>query len=140
MIDYTNYRLALKHLEVQIANFESSAQRPQLTELDREGIKESVIQRFETAYELSWKFVKRYLTEELGQVDTPNSPKPVFKLADQNNLLRGRIDEWLGYANARVATAHDYSGEKAEETLAVIPSFLEDAIGLYQTMTEATWE
>jgi len=140
MIDYRNLRLALTHLEAQLANVQRSDARPELTELDRQGLIESVIQRFETAYELSWKFVKRYLSEELGQAETPNSPKPVFRLADQNDLLSGRIAEWLAYADARVATAHDYSGEKAEATLAIIPSFLEDAVMLYQTMTKTKWE
>ena len=38
------------------------------------------------------------------------------------------------------ATAHDYSGEKAAETLVVIKDFLADAIRLYQTMTGTTWK
>ncbi len=140
MIDYTTLRLALQHLEAQLANYEGAASRPELTDLDRQGLMESVIQRFETAYELSWKFVKRYLTEELGQAETPNSPKPTFRLADQNDLLNGRIAPWLSYADARVATAHDYSGAKAEATLATIPGFLEDATGLYQTMSKTPWK
>jgi len=35
---------------------------------------------------------------------------------------------------------HDYSEEKAAETLLVVEDFIDDAIGLYQTMTETTWE
>ena len=99
-----------------------------------------VIQRFETAYDSLWKTLKRYLTEELGLIDIANSPKPIFRSANDNGLLRDRIAEWLDYADARTATAHDYSGEKAAETLAKIPDFVDDAIGLYQTMTGETWE
>lgn len=139
MIDYTNLRLALKHLELQLQNLQGADARPELTALDRDALRESVIQRFEIAYELSWKFLKRYLTDQLGQAETPNSPKPVFRLADQNDLLGGRIEEWLAYANARVATAHDYSGEKAAETLAIIPGFMGDAVRLYEKMTGTAW-
>ena len=72
--------------------------------------------------------------------DVPNSPKPLWKLAGQNNLLAARVEQWLQYADARTSTAHDYSGKKAEETLALMGDFIDDAIGLYQTMTGTTWE
>ena len=50
------------------------------------------------------------------------------------------MEAWLKYADARTSTAHDYSGEKAEETLTLMGDFIDDAIGLYQTMTGTTWE
>ena len=84
--------------------------------------------------------LKRYLIEEIGLAEVPNSPKPLWKLAGQNNLLAAPVEQWLKYADARTDTAHDYSGEKAEETLALMGDFIDDAIGLYQTMTGTTWE
>ena len=51
MIDYKKLQKSLKHLELQYANYKLSQDRPELTELDREGIAESVIQRFETCYD-----------------------------------------------------------------------------------------
>ena len=107
---------------------------------DREAIAESVIQRFETCYDTLWKDLKRYLIEEIGLPDVPNSPKPLWKLAGQNNLFASSVEQWLKYADARTSTAHDYSGKKAEETLALMGDFIDDAIGLYQTMTGTTWE
>jgi hypothetical protein len=50
------------------------------------------------------------------------------------------VEQWLKYADARTSTAHDYSGEKAAETLLIVGDFIADAIGLYQTMTGVTWE
>lgn len=70
----------------------------------------------------------------------PNSPKPILKLAGANELLSTSIGTWLSYADARTSTAHDYSGEKAEETLGIVKDFIDDAIGLYQTMTGTSWE
>ena len=107
--------------------------------LDQEAIKESVIQRVETCYDTLWKHLKRYLTEELGLVEVRNSPKPVFRLANENQLLRD-LDSWLKYADARVDTAHDYSSEKADASLELMEEFIDDAIGLYQTLTGKTWE
>jgi nucleotidyltransferase substrate binding protein (TIGR01987 family) len=114
--------------------------RPELADIDREAIAESVIQRFETSYDTLWKDLKRYLIEELGLADVPNSPKPILKLAGENDLFASPVEQWLKYADARTSTAHDYSGEKAAEVLLIVGDFIDDAIGLYQTMTGTTWE
>ena len=140
MIDYEKLQKSLKHLELQFANYKLAQDRPELTELDREAIAESVIQRFETCYDALWKVLKRYLTDEIGLADVPNSPKPILKLAGQSDLFAAPVEQWLKYADARTETAHDYSGEKADETLAVVSDFIDDAIGLYQTMAKTTWE
>ncbi|CAK0753766.1 Nucleotidyltransferase [Gammaproteobacteria bacterium] len=140
MIDYEKLQKSLEHLERQFANYQMSQDRPELTDLDREAIAESVIQRFKTCYDTLWKDLKRYLIEETGLSDIPNSPKPILKLAGQNDLFASPVEQWLKYADARTGTAHDYSGEKAAEALLIVKDFIDDAIGLYQTMTGTTWE
>jgi nucleotidyltransferase substrate binding protein (TIGR01987 family) len=140
MIDYDKLQKSLKHLELQYANHKLAQDRPELAVIDREAIAESVIQRFETSYDTLWKDLKRYLIEELGLADVPNSPKPILKLAGENDLFATPVEQWLKYADARTSTAHDYSGEKAAEVLLIVGDFIDDAIGLYQTMTGTTWE
>ena len=138
MIDYDKYRLSLKRLEEQNENYHWL--NPALSDLDREGIAESVIQRFETCYDCLWKVLKRFLTEELGLAEVPNSPKPVLRLANENDLLAAPLTQWFRYVDARIDTSHDYDGEKAMACLELVPDFIDDAIGLYQTMTGDTWE
>lgn len=138
MIDYDKFRMSLKRLEEQHKNYRELDES--LPEVTKEAIAESVIQRFETCYDCLWKVLKRYLFEVLGLADTPNSPKPVFILAFENNLFASPLEEWLRYADARVDTAHDYSGEKAQACLELMDDFIDDAIGLYQTMSGETWE
>jgi len=140
MIDYDKLQKSLKHLEQQFANYKLAQDRPELTDLDREAIAESVIQRFETCYDTLWKDLKRYLIEDSGLTDVPDSPKKILKLAGQNELFASPVEQWLKYADARTSTAHDYSGEKAAETLLIVGDFIDDAIGLYQTMIGTTWE
>ncbi len=140
MIDYDKLQKSLKHLELQYANHKLARDRPELADIDREAIAESVIQRFETCYDTLWKDLKRYLIEEFGLADVPNSPKPILKLAGENDLFASAVEQWLKYADARTSTAHDYSGEKAAEVLLIVGDFIDDAIGLYQTMTGTTWE
>ncbi|MCV3290956.1 nucleotidyltransferase substrate binding protein [Aeromonas media] len=140
MIDYSKLQKSLKHLEMQFQNYSHSQQRPELTTLDREGIAESTIQRFETCYDALWKLLKRYLITELGLPDVPNSPKPIFRLAGENLLLVSPVEHWMRYADARIGTAHDYDGEKATLCLALVPAFIADATALYQTMSKERWE
>jgi nucleotidyltransferase substrate binding protein (TIGR01987 family) len=136
LIDFGKLEKSLRHLEMQCENYESAERRPELTQLDREALAESVIQRFETCYDMLWKHLKRYLIRELGIPDVPASPKPVFRIAAENRLLPGSVDRWLEYADARTSTAHDYSGEKAAECLKLVPDFVRDANALYRTLTE----
>ena len=138
MIDYEKFRMSLKRLEQQHENYRTLDSS--LAELVQEGIAESVIQRFETCYDCLWKVLKRYLIEELGIAEAPNSPKPILRLANENDLFAAPMEQWLRYAAARINTSHDYDGEKAKACLAIIPDFIDDAIGLYQTMSEAVWE
>lgn len=138
MIDYEKFRLSLKRLEEQYENY--GRDNPLLSDLDREAIAESVIQRFETCFDCLWKVLKRYLFEELGVADVPNSPRPVIQQAHENFLLATPLEQWIGYLNARNSTAHDYDGEKALASLVRVPDFIDDAIGLYQTMSGLPWE
>jgi len=80
------------------------------------------------------------MRNELGLPDIPNSPKPILKLAGQNTILPSTVEQWLAYADARTATAHDYSGEKAQQTLMMMGAFITDMIVLYQALTGEIWE
>ena len=138
MIDYSKFERSLKRLEEQYEN--SRHPDPSMTAITREAIDESVIQRFETSFDSLWKVLRLYLEEELGVPNAPASPKPLFRIAHENNLLDGPVEHWLEYADRRNDTSHDYSIEKAEACLASVPEFIDDAIGLYQTITGETWE
>ena len=102
MIEYDKFQMSLKRLEEQHANQQESD--ASLPELIREAIVESVIQRFETCYDCLWKVLKRYLIEELGLAEVPNSPNPIFRLAAENGLFRVPLEQWMRYASARTDT------------------------------------
>ncbi|MEW8072614.1 MAG: nucleotidyltransferase substrate binding protein [Candidatus Thiodiazotropha sp.] len=138
MIEYDKFQKALKHLQAQFENYRTLDD--ELPELLQEAVVESVIQRFETCWDCLWKVLKRYLEEEIGLPDVPNGPNPILRRANENNLLPGTLENWMGYAKTRVSTSHDYSGEKAQDALALMGDFVDDAIGLYQTMSGESWE
>jgi nucleotidyltransferase substrate binding protein (TIGR01987 family) len=140
MIDYTKFEKALKHLELQYENYKLKGNDNSLSLIDREAIAESVIQRFETCYDCLWKVLKRYLEEELGIPEVPNSPKGIFRLAAENKLFTSGIEVWFEYAQVRVDTSHDYSEEKANTALEIMNDFIPDAIDLYTVLSTKAWE
>lgn len=139
-MDYNKFQKSLKHLELQFENFQGAGKRDYLTELDKEALAESVIQRFETCYDSLWKTLRRHMSEIMGLPELPNSPKPVFRIAHENNLLPIPIEDWLRYSDARVDTSHDYSGEKAQQCIALMPDFIANSTRLYQALTGKNWE
>ena len=126
-------------LEEQYQNYLQSNTNETLSLLVKDAIRESVIRRFETCYDSVWKHLKKYLEQELGLPDVPNSPRPIFRIANENNLLRD-IEKWFEYGQSRIDTSHDYSGEKAGIALERVGDFLEDTILLYEKLTKETWE
>lgn len=138
MIEYDKFQSSLKRLEEQYANYKNID--PSLPEIIREAVEESVIQRFEVCYDCLWKVLRRYLIEELGIADIPSSPKPVFREAAKNSLFVTPLQQWISYADTRIDTTHDYDWEKAQACLESMRDFVDDAIGLYQTMSGETWD
>ena len=138
MIEYDIFQKALKQLELQYENYKVIG--TELPELMQEAVAESVIKRFETCYDFMWKVLKRYLVEGLCIPEVPNSPKPIIRMANENNLFVSSLEQWLSYADARIHTSQDYNGEKSEDALLLMSDFIADAIGLYQTMSGNTWE
>ena len=86
MIDYTKFRSSLKRLEEQHANYRQG--NPALSDLDREAIAESVVQRFETCYDCLWKVLKRYLAEALAVAEPPNSPQAHLQARTRERPVR----------------------------------------------------
>lgn len=137
MIDYGKFRLSLARLQEQYENYRQLD--PSLPEIIQDAVAESVIHRFETCYDCMWKALRRYLIEELGVPDVPNSPKPILRLASENQLLDSPVEYWLGYAEHRVGTSHDYSHSKAKNCLVIAGDFIADGSVLYETMTGEPW-
>lgn len=140
MIDYSMLEKSLKRLKAQYTNYLTIDSRTDLGTLEKEAIKESVIRRFETCYDTLWKTLKRYLNEGLAIPEVPNSPKPIFRIAAENKLLKSNTEQWLQYADARIYTSNNYSEEKAEEAVLLMRWFIPDAIDLLEKMTGSPWE
>lgn len=137
-MDYSKFKKALQLLEEQNNRLNSISN--DYEEWVNIALKESIIQRFETCWDCLWKILKRYLEHEIGLAEVPNGPKPLLRLADENYLLPSPISKWIEYNRVRIATSHDYSGEKAADALEIIDEFVEDSIDLYKTLSKEDWK
>ena len=86
--------------------------------------RDATIQRFEYTFELTWKMLKRHLTQEAGVKEY--SIKNLFRDAAQSNLINN-VEAWFGYLEARNLTSHTYNEEVAEEAYQAAKHFAVDA-------------
>jgi len=90
----------------------------------RESLRSGIIQNFEVAYELSWKFMKRWLAFNVGNSIVDGIPRfELFKLAAENALISDP-EIWFDFHDARNKTSHEYGEEVAEVVLEHALKFL----------------
>lgn len=81
-------------------------------EEDIESYMTTLIKRFELTYELTWKFLKLYLKNQLQEKS--ESSRDVFRKSFDNNIItESEIKKLLDIIDDRNATAHDYNEKYA---------------------------
>lgn len=112
-----------------IGQFETALRRLEkaLAKPKDEFMRDSVIQRFEFTFDLSWKAVKSYLETQKGLVC--RSPKDCLRLAYQEKLIE--YDKfWLDMVDDRNELAHTYKEEVAEKVYDLMPEIVDHFINL----------
>ena len=103
---FSNALAIAKKVEAQ----NEADREPYMYEVCRAG----VIQHFEICYELSWKFMKRWLEKCNGDDVEGLSKKELFRLAQEKGLIND-FEKWSSFASARNRTSHVYDEEVAED-------------------------
>ena len=133
-VDYDKLKKSLDRLVEQYEFFNLNEHT--LSGNIKEGIKESVIKRFEICYDTLCKCFKKFTQEKAG-LPMPNSPTPLFRKAHESILIdRGMLERLLDYNDLRNAATHDYSEVKADKSFNKIGDFIQDATELYKQMSE----
>ncbi len=89
-----------------------------------EFVRDAAIQRFEYSFELSWKTLKRYLTENSAEPEF--NIKNIFREAARQQLIT-EAEPWFEFHKARNLTTHTYNEDTAEETYQAALKFLPEA-------------
>jgi len=129
MLDLTSLEKALKSLTRAI-------ERSQHVPEDEE-IRDSVIQRFEYSYELSWRMIKRQLQLDLA---TPASIdamsfKDMIREAAERGLIQNP-EAWFEYRRQRNITSHAYDELKALSVYETALVFIHDANALLNELQQ----
>lgn len=122
-LDFTSLDKALAMLEHGLARA--------LPAPGDEELRDACIQRFELSFELSWKMLKRKLTELVPVAENIDglSYRGLIRPGAEYGIIQN-VDAWLVYREKRNITSHTYNADKAAEVFAVIPKFLQDARAL----------
>lgn len=100
----------------------------------QDAVKSGVIQHFEFTYELSWKFMKRWLENNVSVVSVDGVTRRELYRQAAGQLLIDDVEKWMRYHEARNLSSHTYEPEIADEVYAVVQDFVRDATALLQSL------
>ena len=97
---------------------------------------DSVVKRFELAYELSTRSLRRYLLDHaFSPADIEDkSLQGIVRIADREGLILHGWPEWKDFRDARNETAHTYTEPKAREIARIAQPFLVEAEYLLENL------
>ncbi len=134
-LELTSLRKALQSLQnaLQVA---SPDELEKFEKKQIEVLKAGVIQNFEFSYEICWKFMRRWLKENLSPAITDGiTRRELFRMAAEQRLI-GDVEQWMRYHDARNLSSHTYLPEVADEVYRSAFDFHEAARKLLQAMEE----
>ena len=125
VLDSLSY--AVSGLELVLERTAVAEEREELDETLLRAVKSGVIKHFEFTYELSWRFIRRWLEVNISRdVADGVTRQELFRLGAEHSLIDS-VADWMIYHRARNLTSHTYRQATAEAVYAVIPAFLKDA-------------
>jgi len=107
--------------------------------IDREVFRNAIVKSYELAQETAFKLIKKALKAygHSGRKLETTPIKDVMRLAAVHGLMTlEEVTRWFQYRDNRNNTAHDYGEHFAEETLLLIPPFLQDIATLADVLQQ----
>lgn len=122
---------AVKRLGEILARYKS--------DVSDDGIRDSVIQRFEFTYSIALKTLKKYFIERAFVVDDVEhmSFNDMIRTANRLELLKSDLEMWTKYRNMRNLTSHTYDESIAKKVVSVIPDFYEEVCFLFGKLKDS---
>lgn len=134
VLDLSALDKAVASLTVAIRDSRDESFTASLSDSQKRLVLSGVVQNFEFTYELSWKFIKRWLDYNLGgaQIDGVTR-RELFRLATEHQLIHS-VDDWMFFHQARNQTSHTYDEQTAKEVCNAAETFLPKAQALLDTL------
>ncbi len=136
-LELTSLRKAVESLERTSGVANDRAFIAQLNPDQIDAIKAGVIQNFEVAYEPCWKYIQRWLRQNISPADAecPRTRKEFFRMAAHYGLVDDPL-AWFTYGDARNLISHIYDEQKAETVYETALRFITDAKSLPERLEE----
>ena len=109
------------------------------SDVSDDGIRDSVIQRFESTYSIALKTLKKYFIERAFVADDVEhmSFNDMIRTANRLELLKSDLEMWTKFRNMRNLTSHTYDEEIAKKVVSVIPDFYEEVCFLLEKLKDS---
>ncbi|MCX5920213.1 MAG: HI0074 family nucleotidyltransferase substrate-binding subunit [Candidatus Melainabacteria bacterium] len=136
MLDFSSLDNAITQLEMSLTYANSDLAKTDINVALL--FRSASIQAFEYTYELSHKFLKRYLeaTDPSPQTIDVMNFQDLIRTGAEKGLLKNSWDVWQFYRKARGSTSHTYSEIAASKVFAMIPDFVEEVRFLRDKLVE----
>jgi nucleotidyltransferase substrate binding protein (TIGR01987 family) len=126
-LDLTSLRSAIASLEKSIRSYRVLSENSTLTRDDIDTVKAGVIQNFEVAYEQCWKFMKRWIEQNVSSdIVDGVTRRELFRVSAENRLIDD-VAQWMEFHQSRNLTAHTYDAENAGQAFSSALSFIDAA-------------
>jgi nucleotidyltransferase substrate binding protein (TIGR01987 family) len=105
-------------------------------------IRDGLVQRFEFAYEISHKLLRRYLAANAIPPELLNGMNfaDIIRIGNEHDLLLSDWPRWKSFRDMRARTSHSYDEAVALDVVAGIPAFLDEARFLRDRLRERPTE
>lgn len=134
--------LNVEHLQRCRQTLESSLRLYRQAEpgsIDQEVFRNAIVKGYELTQETAFKLLKKALKAYgHGAKKRESTPiKDILRLAAVHDLMTlDEVERWFAYRDNRNNTAHDYGEGFAQETLRLLPDFLQDIALLAGTLEQ----
>lgn len=134
-LNVDHLRRCTRTLKSSLELYEQSSTNELLEEVYRNAIVKGYELAQETAFKLLIKALKHYGHGGQKLMNTP--VKELLRLAAAHGLMNlEEVERWFRYRDNRNDTAHDYGEHFAEQTLVLMPSFLQDITTLAEVLEQ----
>jgi len=124
-LDIETLKNAVKSLEKNIAVYDANISSGD-TDL-KDALRSSVIHTFEVAYELCWKYMKKWLEMNVEpNIIIGSTRREFYRIARENGLISD-VKKWWEFHDARNRTSHTYNEMTAVSVFNAAVNFIQIA-------------
>ena len=135
-LDLSSLQRAVTALNNSLDSYFRNEKNASLKQSDLDTLKAGVIQNYEVAYELCWKFMKRWIEENVSPAIVDGVPRQeLYRVSAENKLITD-VEEWMFFHKSRNLTSHTYNANNAEQAFDAAKKFI-FAAQAFQKVLEA---